>query len=166
MLTQTRLKELLSYDETNGDFIWLVSRQGSGRPGQIAGHVTRSGYRRIRIDRSNYFAHRLVWLYIHGEFPSEGLQIDHINRSRLDNRLSNLRLVSGCENSQNTGKQINNTSGYKGVTRRKNRYEANIYHAGKLHYLGSYETAEDASNAYETKSLELRGALVKKAMEN
>ncbi len=58
---------------------------------------------------------RYIWEEVYGLIP-EGMEIDHINRNRRDNRLENLRLVSRSQNNFNKGKYRNNTSGYKGVT--------------------------------------------------
>jgi hypothetical protein len=45
----------------------------------------------------NKYAHRMVWEYYNGEIP-EGMQIDHINDDRADNRLENLRLSTNKSN--------------------------------------------------------------------
>ena len=69
MLTQERLKELLQYDELTGVFTWAVFK-GRVTPGDIAGTPHTQGYLQLKIDGVRYFAHRLVWLYIHGKFLS------------------------------------------------------------------------------------------------
>lgn len=72
--------------------------------------------------------------------------IDHINRDRLDNRKSNLRIVNYSENAINKGKQSNNTSGYVGVSFDKNRdkYAPHIKINRKKIFLGRYKTIEEA----------------------
>ena len=58
------------------------------------------GYMRLRTAyKSTYYVHRLVWETFKGEIP-EGLQIDHINNDRTDNRLKNLQLVTCSENNR------------------------------------------------------------------
>jgi len=48
--------------------------------------------------------HRLVWMAFNGKIPN-GLEIDHINRDKHDNSLSNLRLVTHSENCKNKNKK-------------------------------------------------------------
>ena len=113
MLTQERLKEVLHYNPLTGNFTWRVKVAQRVKVGDIAGTVNNYGYIRITIDGKLYMAHRLVWLYLYGYFPSK--QIDHINHDRADNRLINLRCVTNAENLKNQSKFSNNTSGVTGV---------------------------------------------------
>lgn len=72
-MTQERLWALLDYDITTGIFLWRHSRKGV-RAGAVAAGVknaaAKSGYLYIRIDRVDYPAQRLAWLYVRGEWPS------------------------------------------------------------------------------------------------
>lgn len=69
--------------------------------GAMAGcDKSEDGYRIITINQVNYLAHRLAWLYVHGEWPK--YEIDHINRKPSDNRISNLRDVPHHVNMKNT----------------------------------------------------------------
>jgi len=81
-----------------------------------------------------------------------GQLVDHINQNRLDNRLVNLRYADKSINGFNRGRQANNTSGFKGVTRHtqcKERWMAQINHRGKHHYIGLFKTPQEAALAYE-----------------
>jgi len=111
-MIKERLRELLEYDPETGVFIWKTGR-GSVKAGSVAGSKEANGYVRIRCDGGRYMAHRLAWLYVHGEFPPE--EIDHINGVRDDNRLRNLRCVSRTENTRNQRLSNRNTSGITGV---------------------------------------------------
>lgn len=148
MLTQARLKELLHYHAESGIFRWRVPN-GCIKAWQVAGCLTRDGYGKIKVDRKTYLAHRLAWRYVHGEWPVD--QIDHINGCRTDNRICNLREATGKENTQNRRRPAsNNTTGFLGVSLLKGnkKYQARIRVGGKLRYLGSFKTAEQAHAVY------------------
>jgi len=103
MITVERLKELLNYNETTGAFTWKVTPKSYRvAVGDVAGGVHSKGYIHIKIDGVTRFAHRLAWLYVFGSLPKQ--QIDHINRIKTDNRISNLRDVSATENNRNTSR--------------------------------------------------------------
>lgn len=145
-LSQSRLKELLHYDENTGLFTWVNNTSRRTRKGSTAGCVMSKGYIHIGVDGYQYVAHRLAWLYMHGAWPSK--QIDHINGIRSDNSAKNLRLATNAENAQNTSTPKNNTSGYVGVTwdRKRSCWVAQISLNRKNHYLGSFSTAEEANS--------------------
>lgn len=141
MITQQRLKELLSYDPDTGLFTWLVYRGRCARKGQIAGSID-DGYVKIIIDRNTYRAHRLAFLYVKGVIPTQ--EVDHINRIRSDNRWSNLREASKSQNMRNKGVHKNNLSGVKGVNYRKEsgKYRVLIKVKGKIISFGQYDDVE------------------------
>lgn len=96
-------------------------------------------------NRDKHRLHR----YIIGEDKIEaGKVVDHINRNTLDNRKSNLRIVTVFENNQNIGMNSRNTSGVKGVfyDKRRSKWVANIYRNGKTHFVRCY-TLDEAINA-------------------
>lgn len=74
--------------------------------------------------------------------------IDHINGDKLDNRLANLRFCTKAENGYNRGRNKNNRSGYKGVSRNGKKWMAQITSEGVVRHLGSFETPELAHQAY------------------
>lgn len=150
-LTQQRLKELFKYDPETGAFTRRVGR-GSAKAGAIAGYRRRQGYLMIRVGRHLYYAHRLVWLYMHGKWPDD--QIDHINGVRDDNRLSNLREATPAQNMQN---MRNKKDGLPGSYRDKKsgRWVSRIGVGGEVRYLGRFDTAEEAHEAYARAKVEL-----------
>lgn len=92
--------------------------------------------------------HRLVL----GLSKGDGKQVDHINRNGLDNRRSNLRIVSQTENNLNskhksalglTGVRINKTA------KKSLRFYSTLKVNKKGVYLGSFDTPEEAFNAYK-----------------
>lgn len=62
---------------------------------------SKGGYKLNRVRTGNVMQHRIVWETYKGSIP-DGMQIDHINTIRTDNRLENLRLVTPKENSNNS----------------------------------------------------------------
>ena len=150
-----KAKELLNYNPDTGVFTWKVSKRGV-KFGAKAGTISSHGYVRIKVAGKILSSHRLAWYFIHNEFPNI---IDHINGVKDDNRIINLRSCTQAENMRNTGKQNNNTSGYKGVSwsNEKRKWRVQIYTNNKNKHLGYFDSAKEASEAYEAKTKELYG---------
>lgn len=141
MLSQSRLKEVLSYDPNTGVFTWIK------RNGNVAGGKDSHGYIIIKVDNKSYKAHRLAWLYIHGYFPEN--DTDHLNGIRDANRLENLHEATRRCNQQNCKIRQDNTSGFPGVSWDKpvKKWKAYISINRKQKYLGCHPTALDAALA-------------------
>lgn len=148
MLTQAELKQLLHYDPETGLFTWLVRSAARVKIGDVAGGLNPDGYHLIKICGKKQLAHRLAWLYVYGNWPKN--QIDHINRVKNDNKISNLRDVTQQQNQWNLDKRKDNTSGYPGVYSLKNRnkHRVSIYMSGKQISLGYFDCPQEAHNAY------------------
>ena len=147
-LTGNRLKELVSYCEETGIFVWKETR-GKAIKGQSAGYLDKkTGYIQIGLDKTLYLAHRLAWLYVYGHFPSGA--IDHKNRIGSDNRIANLRIANDSQNGANKPIARDNKSGFKGVSwhRGGRKWQASIKVNKKSIGLGLYENPEDAHKAY------------------
>jgi len=159
-LTAERLRQLLSYDEETGVFTWIVRRK-TARLGDVAGCIKKCGYRVIGIDGQHYRAHRLVWLYVHGEWPIGDL--DHKDTVKDNNRITNLRIATLSQNSAN--KRALNKTRLKGVTflPRCNKWQAAIGKDGKVIYLGLFHSAEAANAAYFTAANNLFGEFARRS---
>jgi hypothetical protein len=92
-----------------------------------------------------WYEHRIIWSLVHGDIP-EGYVIDHIDGDGCNNRIENLRCVTPQINSRNRKLPSTNTSGVMGVNwiKKKRRWRACIYHAGKFTALGTYKTFKEA----------------------
>lgn len=143
-MTPERVREVVNYDSLTGLFTWVEPLSPVVSLGRKAGTISSHGYIRISIDNVGYMAHRLAWFYVYGKWPNG--QLDHINRIKTDNRISNLRDVTPSQNSKNKGLNKNNTSGCAGVYYKKEKrtWVAGIRDNGKVKYLGSFKDKEMA----------------------
>jgi hypothetical protein len=130
------LRRFLRYDPLTGIFTWKVPRGGHARAGSKAGSTDNKGYVRLRLKGHQMLAHRVAWLLTHAELASDRV-IDHINNDPSDNRLINLRLVTGQENLQN--RAIDG-----GVVRSGRKWRVHGVFEGKSITVGTY-TSEAAA---------------------
>lgn len=145
-LTAEQLRELLDYDPETGIFKWRVSRKGV-TAGTTAGCCSGKGYIQIRLLYRRYYAHRLAWLHFYGGWPPG--EVDHVNLSKNDNRIINLRIATRAQNIANSNARLKNKVQRKGVKKINNRYVARIYIAGEEKYLGIFKTLQEAGDAYD-----------------
>lgn len=149
LLSHADLTELLDYDPATGLFRWKVRASNRVRIGDIAGNKTWHGYWTIYIRGENYLAHRLAWFFTHGQWPDA--EIDHIDRTPLNNRIANLRLVSSSQNKMNSRPKKGKRCARKGVYVHREkplRYRARITVYGVTRHLGVFATEEEAYAAY------------------
>jgi len=142
--TAEYLRSILNYNRETGVFTRRLSTAPNARTGDVAGYMSKDGYLLVKVLCKTYKAHRLVWLYVHGEWPQG--QIDHINRDRSDNRIANLRDVSHQQNQQNASRRWDNTSGYPGVCWHKpsGKWAASISYSKKQKHLGLFTDINEA----------------------
>lgn len=115
--------------------------------GKICSKKTLNGYIMLTIrDEKSFsyylYSHHLAWFFKYKEIVPI---IDHINRVKTDNRISNLRSVTKSQNAMN----MNNVKGVS-FCKRSNKWIANIMVNYKKIYLGSFINKEDALNCYKT----------------
>lgn len=151
MISQERLKELLSYDPLTGVFLWRVKRCNK-MPGDVAGCNKNRNYTVVYVEGKFYRAHRLAWFYMNGVWPSTF--IDHRDTNKHNNAWDNLRLATKSQNQANVGLIKSNASGFKGVSRYSagqsygKPWQASIRKDGKSRHLGHFSTQKEAHAAY------------------
>jgi hypothetical protein len=135
--------------------IHYCNRWNSRMAGKAAG-ANNHGYVMIRIRRKTFMAHRIIFCMFYGYMPDN---IDHINMNRSDNRPNNLRAATVAENNRNRKAQKNSLTGIKGVSINKTtgKYQARIGFDKKYYQLGSFNTPELASMAYQKAAEEFHG---------
>jgi hypothetical protein len=143
-----RLREVLNYDSETGVFRWKERLARKLQIGDVAGHVSAPrGTVQIRINGVNYLAHRLAWMYMHGQSPKA--TIDHLNGNPSDNRIANLRDVSHQMNMENIRHaSAHSRSGVLGAHEKNGRWRSRIHVDGKSHWLGYFDSADRAHKAY------------------
>ena len=147
----TLQKEYLKYYEyqNNGTLKSIKSNKIVGQPNE-------EGYIRLRYKGKELRAHRVIWIMFNGDIP-EGMLIDHIDGIKANNKIENLRLATRTQN--NANKKCNFEHGLpKGVTKTTSgKFRARLYTKGINHCLGTFDTPEQAEEAYNTKAKEIHG---------
>ena len=140
------VKSAFSYE--HGNLYWLIAPSKNVKAGYLAGYLSKSGYQKVRLDRQEIFAHRIIYAMHYGDIPND-MHIDHINGIKHDNRIENLRLATNTENICNQkNAQVSNKTGFLGVSVDRNKFVAQIQIKGIKKRLGRFSNIQDASKAY------------------
>ena len=162
--TVAELRQLVQCDPYTGDFVWLerplhlcrtgnTSREANCRAWnkRFAGKpafTTKSvhGYYQGAIFHRIYRAHLVAYALYHGEWLEYPYEIDHWDKDKLNNRISNLRPVTKSENNCNMRLKSTNTSGYNGVrwNVRDQVYVARGQAKGYPHLYAGFKTEAEA----------------------
>jgi len=152
------LSKTFSYNEETGDLIWIGHFATGSKAGTL---VKKRGYQspyiKVTINRLDFKAHRLAWCLYHKQDIPENHVIDHINGDSTDNSIVNLRLATCHQNSMNSVIPKCSTTGVKGVCKSGRKFRAYINHKFKQIHLGSFESIEEAKEAYNKAALKLYG---------
>ena len=152
------LRQLLRYEPETGKLFWRHrpasmfkfpshARIWNDRfDGKEISAITSHGYVTLSIFDKQHAAHRICFAIYYGKYPEN--QIDHINGVRSDNRILNLREVTGRENAKNRKTYSRNATGVNGVSLKSSgKYVAYINGRDGQIYLGSFNSLDEASSA-------------------
>ncbi len=148
IITAEYVRSIINYQPDTGKMTSLVKRGGL-RVDQEVGTIIPQGYRQIFIGYWSYRASRLAYLIMEGEWPPDGLFMDHIDGDRANDKWSNLRLATPQQNARNRKPCKRNTTGIVGVhpVKRNGQWGAEIGVDGSNIKLGCFECQADAVEA-------------------
>lgn len=99
-------EEFLHFNAAKGEFIWKKD-SGKAKAGTRAG-CRKGQYTSISLCGEKIYEHVLVLVLTQGIHPAEhGLETDHLNHDRYDNRPENLEVVTPTENRRRTKSRLN-----------------------------------------------------------
>ena len=148
----------MTYKQINGyEGIYWINKNGmviNKHYRIIKLHQNNMGYLMINLHKDGlvkgFLIHRLIALHFL-ECPDKSLKyIDHINGNILDNRLENLRYINSSGNSRNKRLKNPTKSGITGVYISGKKFISMIRdETGYKKYLGTFNTAQEASDKYQ-----------------
>jgi hypothetical protein len=135
------------FEYREGKLYWLNPRAPCVKIGDLAGSLN-TRYYSVFVAGKTYYLHKIIYEMFNGDCEVE---VDHKDRNSLNNLKDNLRAATRLENTRNVGARKDNALGLKGVSYHKatNKYAAQSTENGKRKWLGSYDTPEEASAAYQ-----------------
>lgn len=164
------IRRLLDYDPATGILTWrhrppelfsvpfkaaAWNARYAGKEAFINEHV--SGYRKGLLFGKTYRAHRVAWAIFYGDWPAPGLDLDHANGVKTDNRIANLRLATRSQNRRNAGPILGRP--YRGVVRSSaSSWMARCADAqGRPRMVYGFASAEAAARGYDKMAKEFGG---------
>jgi len=127
---------------------WRVLTLSTDKKGYKFIRVNNKGYKLIRIGSKQYKHHRVVY-FAHNQSwdiadnKHKSNLIDHIDGSKDNNHISNLRVATKAQNNWN----MKNVKGYY-YRKDKDKYQAFIHKDNKCIYVGIFKTEEEARQAH------------------
>jgi hypothetical protein len=122
-----------------------LGSNGRHKVGDVAGFANQNGYKYVKLGDAQYAQHRVIWKWHYGTEPEA---IDHVSDNKADNRIENLRAVSSRQNSAKEAQKRRKNDLPIGVWPKGGRFIAMAQTNGKRRSLGTYDTPEQAHQAY------------------
>jgi hypothetical protein len=148
-----KIFEHVGYNHTTGQLFWVKSTGRKNPKGKLIIALNDSGYVCFRLFGDYIRGHRAAWLLYYGSWPS-GI-IDHIDGDKTNNKINNLR--DCCQKGNQANRKAKGGGKYKGITKHRNKWVAQITKDYQHLYIGSYNTQEEAARAYDKMALEKFG---------
>ncbi|RYX78512.1 HNH endonuclease [bacterium] len=159
MITQEDIKSEYWYDPVVGVFIRIKNGRNLGRIIPLS--KLNRGYLSIWVKASKQRAQRMAWLYVHGVIPPT--DVDHIDRDRSNNAISNLRLCTKAQNAHNRKRTTKiSASGHENITKESGRFYVRVMTHKGLVSLGGFDTIEEAIQVRDPAVKEYRGSFYPK----
>lgn len=156
-LSKADVRRMFDYNKTTGLLTWKIAASKNTHIGTAVTASDPKGRIRVGINRRRYLAHRIIWLWVTGKWPSH--EIDHRDTVKSNNQWNNLREATPSQNHFNIKLKKHNTSGYKGVSRTPSgRWHVKITINYKQIYLGTFSTAKIGYRAYCNAAKKYHGA--------
>ena len=145
-ITQEIILKNIQYCSESGRLYWIRPKKGR-KLGVPIGKLRIDGRRELMINYKKYLTAHVVWIIHHGVWPKDtGLEIDHHNQCKSDDRIENLRLATHSENNHNRYE----LNGSRGVYKCGNKWRARIVVNGQKIHLGYFYSKEEARENYIT----------------
>jgi hypothetical protein len=139
----------IKIEKKNGEILWaMIDSDKIDLVKAYCWHITSDGYI-ITWNKTALYLHNLLLN------PENGLECDHINRNKLDNRLLNLRAVSRSSNLAN--RTFSNKTGFAGVYKQCKKFQAQITFNGTTKALGTFDTPEEAHEKFKQEHILIYG---------
>jgi hypothetical protein len=136
-----------------GGQVALIDDEDFEKVNQFKWRLSEKGYAVANHKGKKIRMHRLVMGAVGDQV------VDHRKHNKLDNQKANLRITDRSGNACNRQPQQRGDIKYKGVYKNAGRFEARIKINQRPHYLGRFETAEEAALAYNTAAKDLHGEM-------
>lgn len=112
---------------------------------------------KVMINGQSYATSRVIWCHYYGEWPPLDMFVDHKDRRHGLNRIDNLRLASPTQNQHNKAGSGQYAKGVTWRDRKIKPWQAKIRVNGDRLHLGSFETQEEAAEAYRQAATKYHG---------
>jgi hypothetical protein len=130
--------ERIDYRYTNGKWTVVENKSNDG-----------GGYCHVGFNGRKVLYHVIVWILSTGKDIPQGMDIDHINGNKIDNRIDNLRIVTHRVNMQN--RKTHRAGRLVGASyfKERNYWRSDIRIDKKNITIGYYKTEQEAHEAYK-----------------